>query len=168
MEYRDRIQNQVTEYEQGKFYKENDLVYFERQFYVCTNNHTSDTERPHKLYFSRIGEEIMTWKVGVFYTPDDFVYHDEDIFVCVESHESSGNFEQDYWHNYWQRVTLNLIQWKKGGYCYQVGDVVRYNADIYVCETAHMTGDIFEYDKFEVVSKDIYQYEENKNEGIPY
>jgi hypothetical protein len=83
------------------------------------------------------------WTVGTFYSEGDIVKYKAYIYQCIQSHVSSPvtafglPADADKWILYQTSVNW-LHQWTVSTY-YDLGDVVRENGVVYICNTKHQS-----------------------------
>jgi hypothetical protein len=92
------------------------------------------------------------WSAGTIYTKDDIVRYGGKSYVCLVGHTSDTNFYTDLYYidtttepdtdapkwTLWFDGYAWRDQWDYGT-LYNVGDIVRYNGIVYLCNTTHVS-----------------------------
>ena len=132
-------------------YVKDDIVYYKGNTYVCMIGHTSTTvfiddlnpvegDPKWELMFSG-GVWRGNWTNNTYYTHNDLVKYFGYVYRCLIEHTSvivvNLGLPQD--DEKWELVatTNNWIYNWSPLYNYNLGDTVRYNGYVYVCNTKH-------------------------------
>ncbi len=148
----DRIRFRWKNEWSGDFdYVKDDIVYYKGNSYVCLATHTSSlvfvddfsppTGDPKWELMFEGGVWRGDWDNNVYYTHNDIVKYYGYVYRCLTEHtsvivETLGLPQDD---EKWELLatTNNWIYNWAPLYYYNLGDVVRYNGYIYVCNTKH-------------------------------
>tara|TARA_B110000503_G_scaffold12801_1_gene17423 strand:+ start:2468 stop:7150 length:4683 start_codon:yes stop_codon:yes gene_type:complete len=130
-------------------YTKDDVVYYQGSVYVCLTGHTSDPSFyidsrdiiPKWEIMQRGAVWSGNWATNTYYDEHDIVKWKGYVYKCVFSHTSNAVLITGLTGDtiYWTLLaTTNnwLNEWTILTY-YELGDVVRYNGDVYVCNTKH-------------------------------
>ena len=132
-------------------YTKDDVVYYQGSVYVCLVGHTSDAD----FYIDKLNIvpkwEIMQtgnvwdgpWQINTYYDEHDIVKWNGYIYKCIFPHTSNAVIQTGLTGDatYWSILATTdnwLNEWTILTY-YELGDVVRYNGDVYVCNTKHQS-----------------------------
>lgn len=122
----------------SKYYKFNEIVYYDSTWYRCINSHWSSNSwwpvnyRPNASgsdYWTRV-TSMWTWSSSTNYNLGDVVYHSgtSDWYRCIRAHSGqtpSGSSA------YWANTPLFSTEWDAGRQ-YNQNDTVRYNGVWYL------------------------------------
>ena len=126
-------------------YIKDDVVIYNGKAFVCLVGHTASADR----YTDAANWELMfdgyewkgNWSSSTFYSEGDIVKNNGYVYRCIEGHTSTIvaalGLAQDAskwtlvattynWTNTWSTSTV-----------YELGDVVRYSGNTYICNTRH-------------------------------
>ena len=129
----------------GTTYTKDDIIYYKGRVYVCMTGHTSSADIASDLANWELmldGQEWRgEWQTSTVYGIGNIVKYNGYIYRAVSNHTSvllanlglpndSGHWTllatTHDWKNTWAIATI-----------YELGDVVRYNGIVYVCDTRH-------------------------------
>jgi len=127
-----------------------DVVLYNGRAYVCTSVHTSAAS----FYTNENNWELMLdgyewkgdWTTSTFYSLGNIVKYNGYVYRCIEQHTSTVlttlGLPTDI--SKWTLVatTPNWTSvWTTSTY-YNLGDVVRYNGNVYICNTKHQSNSV--------------------------
>ena len=83
------------------------------------------------------------WATGRAYVADDVISFGGKSYICVKNHTAASEFNTDFTNEIpkWEIVS-DGTSWKgdwAGTVEYAPGDVVKYGANVYICETGHVS-----------------------------
>jgi hypothetical protein len=139
-------------------YKEGDIVKYGGKLYIALDNHTSSSVTNGGFYTDEAanrwslildGQEWKgDWATGTYYKLGDIVKYNSSTYICNTPHASAATaalgLENDIakwdlsgegfkWRNLWTADTR-----------YIVNDVVKYGANLWICQTAHTSDPDFD------------------------
>ena len=138
-------------------YIRDDIVTYGGRSYVCLTNHTSSATSSGGFYIDIDSNgywEMMNdgtawigpWATSTYYKENDTVKYGGRIYICSNNHTSnatsSGGFYSDTTAGRWQMLGDGM-EWKGNwvtGTYYKINDMVKWGADIYLCNTGHTAG----------------------------
>ena len=89
------------------------------------------------------------WVSSTIYYVDDVVLVNGRTYICVTGHTSLSDFNLDLATNKWEMMTDGQ-SWRNNWLAstqYQIGDLVKYGARVYICITGHMSQSSLELDQ---------------------
>ena len=152
-------------------YYKDDIVSYGGYSYICISSHTSGVTLPA----SQSNWQIMTggtdWKndyaTGVFYKVGDIVQYGANIYICKTAYTSSVSIDNEitYWDLYIPSVNFRGV-WTTGN-VYTVNDLVKYNANVYICNLRHTSTATFADSNFDTFVQGL-QFENSWNNSSYY
>ena len=134
----------------GTTYKLGDIVSYGGRSYTAIVAHTAaadfytdfDSTR-WDLVADGVEWKDQPWQTTTLYKEGDIVRYGGKTYICVNGHTSDGSVNGGFYTDIsnWQLFsdgTAWLGNWTTGIY-YKVGDIVRYNGFVYVCNTGHLS-----------------------------
>ena len=131
-------------------YTKDDIVYFRGKAYVCLIGHTADgTTLITDLSDAAPKWELMLdgmawqgiWLTSTYFTVGDIVKYDGYVYRCTTTHTSTNLINVGLTNDIsnWQLLATAYNwtgQWSLG-YYYELGDVVSYGGNVFICSTKH-------------------------------
>lgn len=147
----DGIQNFGT-WSTNTYYKINDIVKYGSRIYISTNGHTSNTTSSGGFYSDSSNwqmlsdgvENLGTWATSTYYKVNTIVKFGARTYIATSGHTSSATANSGFYTDLsnWQLLNdgmENRGTWQTG-YYYRINDIVKWGADIYICNTGHTAG----------------------------
>lgn len=135
---------QIDDWTSSTHYYIGDLVLKDAQIYRCIKNNDSSTD--FKVDYETDGDwelvsptvdEITDWTANKEYKKDQLVLHNNLLYRCKVLHTSTTDFDVDYSNNDWvQLCSATILDWATP-HKYEVGDIVRYENNLYRCVKLH-------------------------------
>ena len=124
----------------NKYYYAGQSILKDKNIYVCTKSHLSDTTFNLDLpNWTATGSSTLNeWATKTTYTVGDIVITNDKIYQCITNH-TSGTFATDLNNGDWKEISSYRIvidDWKPSTK-YIVGDLVANDKKIYRCVTAN-------------------------------
>ena len=133
-------------------YNRDDVVRYGGSTWVCVRQHTADAFAEDQTFLANETDTEPTpawikmtdgsawtgaWEASTLYNPGDQALYGGVVYLCVTSHTSPETFDDslDNW-----AVYLSADQWRTAwtpNTRYGIGDVVKYNGNIYRCMAGH-------------------------------
>jgi hypothetical protein len=138
----------------GSSYYKDDVVSYGGQTFICIAAHTAatywDTDTANWQLMSGGVNYRSTWSPNTRYAINDVVSLSANLYICVTGHSSQTDLNDDSskwqiysagfsWKNSWTSSTL-----------YRIGDLVSYNADVFICNTRHSSTGSFDATKWDI------------------
>ena len=147
----------ITDWKANTVYSVGDFVVYGNLIYKCINDHTStsvfadDFGDGDWVEISACITHIDDWVAQRDYKIGDLVAYDAKIYRCIVNHKSTNDFSADLGD--WEELspTINQIANWGQGKKFDVGDLVMYDNVLYICNTVHTSGTIFDRTKFDAV-----------------
>lgn len=148
----------IPDWETGKEYKEDNVVYYYGTIYRCNNDHTSTTFSSDNVNWNIIYSDLENWQASVYYKSGTTVVYDNIVYKCTTAHESASSFDATKW----QRIGGSTLTAWVTGKLYKVGDKVIYNNSLYTSNTEH-TSSTFQSDvtSWNLIYADIKTWQAN-------
>ena len=167
-------------------YNKDDVVRYGGSTWVCVRQHTSGAFQSDQEYLANISDTDPTpawikmtdgyswrsvWNVSVLYNPGDIVLYAGTIYLCIQSHTSAPEFATNATKF---TVYVSLVNWADDWAPttrYGVGDVIRYNGNLYICKVEHTsstTADGIEVGNNDADDDSSGEYWDLYYEGIQY
>jgi hypothetical protein len=141
------------------YYKINDIVKFGAKEYICTTGHTSSATANSGFYLNSANWSLLVdgvswsgiWAATTYYKIGDIVTYGGTTYICQTGHTSAAALEtnQANWN-----VLVNGISfiglWSSASVAYKVNDVVKYGADLWICNTSHTSSSTFNTTNFSI------------------
>lgn len=120
----------ITNYLKDQLITKNGLLYRAVETHTSSGVFTDDTLKWEPVFAS-----IIPWTSNAWYDQDTVVYYDNVLYRCIDPHVSSVNFDYSKW------VLLHdpngfIRDWVGSTHYYQY-QLVRYNGNVYRCNTAN-------------------------------
>ena len=143
-------QQWVSEWSNGAYYKEGDIVRHGGNTYICVNGHMADSSAVEGFDrdFDQNNWEVFAggidwkneWVTGTYYKVGDVARYGAKAYICVNGHVAAADFNADVDANNWQ-LLVDGQQWKTSPWgvanLYKEGDLVRYGGRVYICVNGH-------------------------------
>lgn len=129
-------------------YKLGDVVSYGGRSYTAIVAHTAASDfytdvdaARWELVADGVEWKDQPWSTSTLYKEGDIVRYGGKTFVCINGHTSDGNVKGGFYTDIsnWQLFadgTEWLGNWHTNVY-YKIGDIVRYNGFVYVCNLGH-------------------------------
>lgn len=143
------------------YYKINDITKFGAKEYICILGHTSSSTANSGFYTDLSGNKWSllvdgvqwsgNWAQTTYYKIGDIVTYGGTTYICATGHTSQALLETDQGN--WNLLVngINFIgDWSGASYVYKVNDVVKYGADIWICNSSHTSTSTFDIIKFSI------------------
>ena len=127
-------------WESGKYYYAGQGILKDKNIYVCTKSHLSDTTFDKDIvnWTSTGSSTLNEWTTKTTYTVGDIVITNDKIYQCIKNH-TSDVFATELNAGDWKEISSYRIvidDWKPSTK-YIVGDLVANDKKIYRCVTAN-------------------------------
>jgi hypothetical protein len=152
-------------------YYKDDIVSYGGYSYICISSHTSGVT----LVANQANWQIMTggtdWKsdyvVGTFYKEGDIVSYGANLYICTTPYTSGSSLDDNInnWDLYVPSVNFRG-EWVTGQ-VYTLNDLVKYNANVFICTTRHVSTASFVSSNFDEFVQGL-QFEDNWNSSLTY
>ena len=89
------------------------------------------------------------WVTSTTYYVDDVVLVNGKTYICIKGHTSLSDFNLDLNNSKWQLMSDGQM-WRNNWLAstqYQLNDLVKYGATIYICTQGHMSQSLLESDQ---------------------
>ncbi len=140
------------------YYKIGDIAKFGAKEYICTTGHTSSSTANSGFYLDSANWSLLvdgvswsgSWSATTYYKIGDIVTYGGTTYICQTGHTSAAALEtnQSNWN-----VLVNGINfvgdWSQP-VAYKVNDVVKYGADVWICNTSHTSNSTFNTTNFSI------------------
>lgn len=123
----------IPDWETGKDYKENNVVYYYGTIYRAITDHTSSDFEKDSVNWSIIYSDLENWQAGVYYKSGATVVYSNIVYKCKVDHKSASAFSEVNW----ERIGGSTLATWVSGKVYKVGDKVIYNNSLYTANTEH-------------------------------
>lgn len=143
------------------YYKLNDVVKFGAKDYICVLGHTSSSSVNSGFYTDLAANNWQlfvdgvewsgTWTTATYYKIGDISVYGGTTYICTLGHTSQSLLESD--QSKWA-VLVNGINftgvWSGSSVVYKVNDIVKYGADLWICNTPHTSSATFNLTNFTI------------------
>ena len=141
-------QQWVSDWNNGQYYKEGDIVKHGGTTYICINGHMADSSAVEGFdrdlaqweEFSAGFDWKNQWTAGTYYKLNDVARYGAKSYICISGHVSDTDFYTDFDNNKWE-LLVDGQQWITNtwqiGTLYKEGDLVRYGGRVYICVNGH-------------------------------
>lgn len=149
--YADGIQN-VQTWTPSTYYKVNDVVKFGARLYLANTGHTANSVANSGFYSDGSNWQLLndgiqnfgTWTTSRYYKINDIVKFGARSYISLTGHTSSATANSGFYADSanWQLLNdgmENRGSWQTG-YYYRINDIVKWGADIYICNVGHTAG----------------------------
>jgi hypothetical protein len=140
----------LSDWDNGTYYKEGDVVKHGGTTYLCVTGHYSESsavlgfDQDLDLGFWEEYSAGFDWKnqwvSSTYYKLNDIVRYGAKAYICIEGHVGANDFNVDVDASRWQ-LLVDGQQWKTSpwqiGTLYKEGDLVRYGGRVYICVDGH-------------------------------
>jgi len=131
-------------------YKLNDQVRYGGYTYVCNTGHTSAVTTANGLEadqgkWDSFNEGLQykgAWTTATRYKLNDVVKYGSSVYICTTPHTSDAStFLTDTanWAVMVEGAEFETTDWSDASVTYQLGDIVRYGGNQYVCVQSHVS-----------------------------
>ena len=112
------------------------------------------------------------WVTSTTYYVDDVVLVNGKTYICIKGHTSLSDFNLDLNNSKWQLMSDGQM-WRNNWLAstqYQLNDLVKYGATIYICTQGHMSQSLLESDqaKWEVFATGSFDWKTNWDVSTTY
>jgi hypothetical protein len=149
-------QQWLSDWDNGVYYKEGDIVIHGGTSYICVNGHASDSsavegfDRDLELnvwdIFSVGYDWKSAWTTGTYYKLNDIVRYGAKAFICVDGHVAAADFYTDVDATRWE-LLVDGQQWQTTVWTpstlYKEGDLVRHGGKVFICVDGHTAASDF-------------------------
>lgn len=158
--------NYIVTWSINTSYYQGQLVLYENRLYKCNNTHVSSSISflDDIANFDVIYASLSIWGKNITYKIGDIVLYNNEPFRCVKNHLSGNSNTSTIFdnitgdnNNCWERIKLNnpyIIDWGSN-IVYDVGQLVLYNGTLYRCNNLHISGNVFDSAKWDLVYANI-------------
>ena len=146
--------NWLNLWTENTIFEVGDVVRYNGRTYICNTRHTSseltseglEVDEEKWSVVSRSDNWRSDWSTNVRYIQDDLVKYGGIVYRCLEGHTSTGipidglELDQDKWE-----IVVDGIEYKtdwSNSTRYKVGDIVKYGASLWKCNTGHTSTDL--------------------------
>lgn len=135
----------------GYSYGLGNVVTFGGKAYYCVLNHTSTTFAADSAKWAEYVESdnwTVAWQPNYVYGVNDVVRYGGIVYKCIANHTSAANAtlgleaNQSSWTTLFSGVVYRGA-WTGSSYRYKTNDLVKLDADIYICTTGHTSSATF-------------------------
>ena len=123
-----------------------DIVTFGGAVYICNTKNTSSTFSADQTYWTTMVQNDKwegTWTSNTIYGLGDIVNYGGIVYRCLVDHTSANQLDAN--PSYWA-VYDNGLNYK-GNFTnavnYKLNDIVKLNAELFICTTAHLSSNAF-------------------------
>jgi hypothetical protein len=147
----DGVENRST-WAISSYYKINDIVKYGGKTYIATSGHTSNATANGGFYSDSSNWQLLndgvenksSWSTSTYYKIGDVVKYGARTYIAITGHTSSATAAGGFYTNIanWSLLNdgiENKGTWASGTY-YKINDIVKWGADLYICNTGHTAG----------------------------
>jgi hypothetical protein len=160
-------------------YKENDIVKYGGQIYICKNAHTSANSDSLGLENNQLDWDLFSegvewkgeWTTSTRYKLNDVISYGGQIYICNTHHTSQASLsngletDQSKW-SFFHKGTEYKGSWAPATR-YKVNDLVKYGSSIWRCNTHHTSISTFDAVRFELFVEGL-EFNNSWSLGVTY